>query len=642
MAIFVKAIADYLFAWCKINSKARRLARVGYPLLLLGGTLAIAHPSSAADASVQTPPPSTVGIFPLADVHRGLIGTAWTVFEGTRPEAMRVEILGVLRGARGPGRDLILGRLEGQKPEYTGVVAGMSGSPVYINGKLLGALSYRIGQFSKEPIAGITPIEQMLEVRDLTLIPSETKPNAVRASSESTPGIDSEAAQSSASEDSATQPTMQAMETPLLMSGFSDAAIRLWRQRMAGTGLETIAAGGPLGTGGAAAEGSMPILPGSAVSLQMMRGDLEIAATCTVTYVDASHLLACGHPVLQAGSVSLPMTRAEVVATLPSPLNAFKIINTGATIGAFTEDRDAAISGILGAQARMIPIRMTVTTGSKAVTHHVEILNLPSMTPSALLVSIYQMLLETNLSTSQTTYHVSGQIHLAGLPPVPVDAWGAPGTTMAPQLAAAIGVGNLFNQLYASPMRDADTQSIQSIDLHIDALAGNRTTTLDNVRLLSSGLVHAGDTIALEATVHRWQQPAHTLRLMAKLPDNLPSGTLRLLISDGSTLDRTLDATTPKQESDVFGAALARLRLRHAADRLYLSLLLPQAEASLGGRILDSVPLSLANALEPLHNASEAGLNGESLATVTSLPVNGPLSGHTTIDLHVTAGGGLH
>jgi hypothetical protein len=120
-------------------------------------------------AALPAGPPTGGGFFPLSEVHRGLMGTAWTVFAGSKPESMDVEILGVLRGARGPGRDMILAQLHGSKPEYTGVVAGMSGSPVYIGNRLLGALSYRVGQFSKEPIAGITPIEQMLEVRALPI-----------------------------------------------------------------------------------------------------------------------------------------------------------------------------------------------------------------------------------------------------------------------------------------------------------------------------------------------------------------------------------------------------------------------------------------------------------------------------------------
>ena len=141
------------------------------PLLRGAGRVELRWAIRPADATSSAPPMAAVApvgakVFPLADVHRGLHGVAYTVFEGVTPEPMEVEILGVLKDAIGPGQDMILGRLKGEKPEYTGVVAGMSGSPVYVEGKLLGALSYRIGQFSKEPICGITPIEQMFEVRD--------------------------------------------------------------------------------------------------------------------------------------------------------------------------------------------------------------------------------------------------------------------------------------------------------------------------------------------------------------------------------------------------------------------------------------------------------------------------------------------
>ena len=247
-------------------------------------------------------------------------------------------------GARGPGHDMILAQLRGTKPEYTGVVAGMSGSPVYIGNRLLGSLSYRIGQFSKDPIAGITPIAQMLEVLE---------------SGEQGTGIRDQAPPKA-------ENTMQMMETPLMMGGFQTEAIKLWQQKMAGTGLETVAAGGMSGSSDAAADNApspkaiASVIPGSAVSALLVRGDLEIAATCTVTYVDRKQLLACGHPLMQAGPVSLPMTTAEVVATLASPMNAFKIINTGATIGAFTEDRDSALRGVFGARARMIPMHITV------------------------------------------------------------------------------------------------------------------------------------------------------------------------------------------------------------------------------------------------------------------------------------------
>ncbi len=383
------------------------------------------------------PPPSGGGFFPLSEVHRGQIGTAWTVFSGTRPEPMQVEILGVLRGARGPGHDMILAQLHGAKPEYTGVVAGMSGSPVYIGDKLLGSLSYRIGQFSKDPIAGITPIEQMLEVRDR---PAPTMRASVAAANPN-------------GSIAAAGMNFQAMETPLVMSGFSPEAVQLWEKKMAGTGLEMVAAGGGSGSSKLDPDGSIgaispvaiaSIVPGSSVSAQLIRGDLEISATCTVTYVDPKQLLACGHPILQAGPVSLPMTTAEVVDTLASPLNAFKIINTGDAIGAFTEDRDSAILGVLGSKPHMIPVHITVHGEGHDRKLNIEVLDLPSLTPQAVLVALYETLLESNQASAETSYHVRGNINIDGYPPSPLDLWAPAGDQGSAQLSAALQTDESF------------------------------------------------------------------------------------------------------------------------------------------------------------------------------------------------------
>jgi hypothetical protein len=612
-------------------------------LLVLAGTASIGHAqaSVAAGSHISGPPPSSVGIFPLSQVHRGLRGVAWTVFEGTTPEPMDVEILGVLRGAIGPGRDMILARLHGEKPEYTGVVAGMSGSPVYVEGKLLGALSYRIGQFSKEPIAGITPIEAMLEVRDMP------EADGTRNAAQNMAG---EGKLTASGADG--QPTFAAMETPLLMSGFQPEAIRVWKERMAGTGLDLVSAGGAMGTGSAGTpdfDPSAPVVPGSAVSLELARGDLEIAATCTVTYVDPKQLLACGHPVLQAGAVSLPMTTAEVLATLASPLNAFKIINTGRTIGAFTEDRAEAISGQLGAKARMIPVSITIANGSKTgepaksterdlTERHVEVLDQPSMTPSVVLVSVYQILLETNQSSPSASYHVTGEIALSGQPPIPLNAWGTPSDTMASQLAAAFAVGDAFNRLYSNASR---LRPVEGVKLHIEMIPHDLRTELESVRVISSGIVHAGDTVTVEATIRPFQQAARNVRLPITLPARLEPGNVRLLVSGAAALDRTLDAIQPARVASL-DAATARLRGLHDASRLYVSLLLPESQASEDGVTLESLPLSMANTLEPQRSGSEVALHGESLVVAAEASAGGVLSGQQLLTLRIESGGGLH
>jgi hypothetical protein len=583
-----------------------------------------------------------------------MMATAWTVFEGTTPEPIEVQILGVLRGMRGPGQDLILAQLKGAKPEYTGVVDGMSGSPVYIGNKLVGSISYRIGVFSKDPIAGITPIEQMLEVQKL---PSTdlTPVNAQTALLEKNPWSGSGGSSAPTNLLPSRDMSFQPLETPLVMSGFEPAAIRFWQQQTAGSALQPVAAGGSLA--GAAAFGSgapapdtpdtvasasaarAALEPGSAVSMQLIRGDLEIAATCTVTYIDPKQLLACGHPVLGAGPVSLPMTTADVVTTLASPLDAFKIINTGATVGAFTQDRESAIRGVLGAQAHMIPMHVAIDAPGGSQKVNVEILDLPSLTPLAMQVVLLDSLLQSNESSESLSYHVTGNVDLAGFPPVPLDVWASAGEPSPASLEAALLAGERFTRVYSN---DARQGVVREIDLHVQAVPRSVQVTLEQARLISTDIVHAGDTIEVEATLRPWQQPAHNVRIAVKLPARLPAGSVRILVSDAATLDRTLlQPRLPSPPADL-ATVLTEAREEHPADRIYVSLLAPEAQGEIHGDTLTDLPLSIANALEPLRNAQNATLNGESAEIAAEAPAGGVLSGFQILNLHIDAGGGLN
>lgn len=616
-----------------LKETRRRTVVLFAQLLLAAPLLAQAAGPAVSGQAVSGPPPSGGGFFPLGEVHRGLIGTAWTVFQGTRPEPMQVEILGVLRGARGPGQDMILAQLLGAKPQFTGVVDGMSGSPVYIGNRLLGSLSYRIGQFSKDPIAGITPIAQMLEVRDLPLEEAKAaSPGAIRVAA--------------GSSDSAE--TFQAIETPMVMSGFTPQAMELWRKQMAGTNLDEVMAGG---MGGSSLPGSASsdvpdrsaeasVVPGSAVSAQLVRGDLEISATCTVTYIDPKQLLACGHPILQAGPVSLPMTTAEVVATLASPMDAFKIINTEQTIGAFTEDRESGIRGVLGLQAHMIPVHITVDEQGSSRHVNVEVLDLPSLTPQAVMVSLYDALLESNTSTAETSYHLTGDIDLEGYAPSPLNLWVSAGAGQGAPLQTALLAGQHFEELYSNGARQG---AVRSIDLHVQAIPRRLQVELVSARLVSDGFVHAGDTVTVEATLRPWQQPLRNVRLAVKLPDRLGSGNLRLLVSDAATLDRTLNQPQLLQEHPTdLQTLLAEASREHAADAVYVSLLVPEAQADISGQTLSSLPLSVANALEPLRSSQGVQLNGESAEVAASRPIGGVLTGYQVLSLHIEPGGGLN
>jgi hypothetical protein len=580
-----------------------------------------------------------------------MTATAWTVFAGNKPEPMAVEILGVLRGVRGPGHDMILAQLHGAKPEYTGVVAGMSGSPVYIGNRLLGAISYHIGNFSKDAIAGITPIEDMLEVRDLPINgPLEqarnpgNQPFPVSLLTGRTPVPSGSFPALSAPGLAGAETNFQPMETPLVMSGFAPEAIRLWQQKMTGTGLDMVAAGG-LGSGSSKIgdEISMAsvndVLPGSAVSLQLVRGDLEIAATCTVTYIDPKQLLACGHPVLQAGPISLPMTKTEVVTTLASSLQSFKVVNTGDTIGAFTEDRESAIRGVFGTRAHMIPLHVTVKGTQKTRKLNVEVLDQAPLTPQAILVVLFQALLQNNESTADTSYHLTGSIDMEGYPSAPLDLWAPATDNMPAPMMAALETGERFARFYSNSGRHG---TMRSINLQIEAIPRRIGVELESARLISSNIVHPGDQVTIEATVRPWQQTTRNVRIPVTLPTRLESGTVRVLVSDASVLDRTLDQPRMAARPVDMDAAISQVSGQHRADRIYVSLLVPETQAGMEGRTLSSLPISMANALESLRAAQDVSLNGESAVVAGEAQAGGVLSGFQVLNLRVEAGGGVN
>jgi hypothetical protein len=637
---------------------------------------------AAAAAALPAVAPSGAKIFPLAEVRRGLHGVAYTVFEGVTPEPMEVEILGVLKDAIGPGQDMILARLHGEKPEYTGVVAGMSGSPVYIDGRLAGAISYRIGQFSKEPICGITPIEQMFEVRDGQAAGgvrlAEGNGQEQKQTAEILSGAQNDASREntgilrSAQNDNSLPVAgggeVQPIETALVFGGFSQQAVERFGGQFRALGMTPVA-----GLGGAAEPGTKqpePLVPGSAVSAILVRGDLSISGTCTVTYVDPTQLLACGHPITQFGPVSMPMTKAEVVATLASPLNAFKIINTTETVGSFTEDRASAILGRFGMAARMIPVSVEVVPetpdkGPESVVKqvaaqvggpgaglpipqtgqvpgmksgmHFEVLDNRELTPAAMQVSVYQSLSGTNSSADDVSYRMDGEFTLKGLPPVHLDGIMAPSDSLTGAMAAAIYVDDQFSRLYSNAVEQPE---VTGLHLKMEQIPERRTAVLEGARLGQTE-ARAGDTLDVEATLHPYQAEARVVRLKVKLPDSLTPGPLRIVVSDGATLDRlTTPGASPLglgvQQPMALADVVTQMNRMHANDRIYVTLLNHSAQAELEAEALPSLPISMANVLEPLKTAQRMRLTGESVMEAGSMETGYAVSGLQvlTLDVH--------
>jgi hypothetical protein len=588
----------------------------------LGQAAARPHASLNAVTSeaAALPPsaPKVTKIFPLSEVRRGQWGVAYTVFEGVTPEPMQVEILGVLKNALGPGQDMILSRLHGTKPEYTGVVAGMSGSPVYIDGRLVGALSYRIGQFSKEPIAGITPIESMLKVKDGDTSPSDERTPVTAANSNLTP-----------------------METPLVFSGgFSQETVDRFGDRFRALGLTPVA-----GLGGAdpTEKQPEPLVPGSAVSAVLVRGDLSMAGTCTVTYVDASHLLACGHPITQFGQVSMPMTKADVVATLASPLNAFKIINTTETVGAFTEDRASAIMGRFGKQARMIPVTVEVQDAAQAGTNaksdtrtvHFEVLDNRALTPSTMLVSVFQSLQQANGTSAEMSYRMSGELTIQGLPTVKLEGIMAPNGANSAAIDTALYINDRFGDIYGN---EDEQPVVTGMRLKMEVMPDRHTAVLEQARL-SQTEVHPGDTIEVEATVHPFQSGIEVVRVPVIIPAGTMPGELRLVVSDGGTVDRMTLPTPSKTVAVAHAVSLLdmieQMNHMHANDRIYVTLLDQKPQAVLEGGTMGAVPLSMANVLEPLKADQKMQLTGETAVELGSKATDYAVTGSQVLSLRV-------
>ena len=308
------------------------------PAVLIRATCSVVVLGLLLHLPARAQTPKTFKTIPVSEIQAGMRGVAYTVFEGTRPESMNVEVLGILKNVNGPKGDVILVRLSGTKVEYTGVVAGMSGSPVYLDGRLAGAIAFRIGEFSKEPIAGVTPIGEMLEINAMDQTP-ENPPSVAQASASAPNPTSAPGGSRAPSADFANY--LKPIETPLVFNGFSQDAIEHFAPQFAAVGIVPVSGVGSVSD----AKQPEPLEPGSAISAILVRGDMDIAATCTVTYMDAQNLLACGHPLLQFGLVDLPMTKADVVATLASPLNAFKIVNATEPVGAFVQDRHTGLLG---------------------------------------------------------------------------------------------------------------------------------------------------------------------------------------------------------------------------------------------------------------------------------------------------------
>ena len=596
------------------------LGRV-FPLIFVC-SLAVAESASPEQPSVRVAPE----IMKVSDIHRGLHGVAYTVFEGTNPEPMDVEILGVLPNLNGPKSDLILARLGGKTVEYTGVVAGMSGSPVYIDGKLVGAISYRIGQFSKEPIAGITPIEEMLEIDAL----DRTQPEAVNAGHAAPKAMAKMSAGADASPANDLQnfaSMMQPIDAPFVFSGFTENTIRTFASQFTQAGINPV-----MGVGSASHEHQPePIEPGSAVSAVLVSGDLDIAATCTVTYIDPQRLLACGHPLTQYGMVDMPMTKANVVATLASPYYAYKIVNTTDEVGTFVQDRHSGILGRFGEQPRMIPVTVTIHGGSKPKEMKFSVLNNAKLTPLIMMTTVFQALQSQNQYGDQVTYRMNGDIAVNGFPTVHMHNMFSSNENAASSVLAALNLGEHFGRIFDNPY---STPGIEGVNLEFDVTPERRAAHLETAR---TDLTEArpGDEITIEAVLRPYRGDPIVRQIPIKIPTSVPKGQLRILVSDSETLDRSRKVSSAVGHGLTLGSTIDLLNKEHANNNLYVSLLEANPEAMVEDKVMPTVPLSVMNVMQGPRGAQDMYVSGESAVDETSTPMDYVVSGSQVLTLQI-------
>ena len=578
--------------------------------LLATGILLLTTLSVSAIAQNLPSIPTTKTI-PVEEIQAGMHGVAYTVFQGTQPEPMEFEVLGILRNLNGPKANVILIRLHGTKVEYTGVVAGMSGSPAYIDGKLAGALAFRIGEFSKEPIAGVTPIGDMLEINQLDRSPgnesavSKVAPNVV--STTAGPGI----LQSSSLQDFAN--ALRPIETPLVFSGFTQDALQIFAPQFAAAGILPVMGAGSV-SGGKQAE---PLVPGSAVSALLVRGDMDIAATCTITYLDATRLLACGHPLLQFGSVDLPMNKADVLATLPSPLNAFKIVNTTEPVGAFVQDRHTGIMGLLDKQPDMIPVTLTIRSGAATKEIHYEVLNNARLSPVAMMATVFNALHGINDYGEETTYRLKGLISVKGFPDVALQNVFAPTDAGQPAaFLAALALGERFGRIYDNPF---DAPAVKAVRLDFDLVKERRWARLESARTDVTE-ARPGDEITVETVLAPYRGDRLVRQIPIRIPTSASKGLLRILVSDGDTLDRMRRGMPMMARKLDLASTIALLNKEHSNNRVYVSLLEADPEAMVADKVMPTLPFSVMNVMDGMRGTQEMVVLGESQVNEAATP----------------------
>ncbi len=578
--------------------------------------------------------PASTTLMALDEVRPGMTGVGRTVFDGDRREEFKVHILGVLRNVVGPQRHLILARLEGGPLERTGVMQGMSGSPVYVDGRLIGAVSYSIGAFSKEPIAGITPIAEMTETaalaarrpaiarQDLELpLTREGLAAALRKAFQrmrpfaERPG-DVDALGLPAADAGRIGALLRPIATPIVMGGFGDAARSLVGGAFSDAGFLPINAGAwheasafakasadrrSFSGGWSAssqndAKAPYHLEPGDAVGVSLITGDLEFGGTGTVTHVDGDRVYAFGHPFFNLGPTQFPMTRARVYSLLPSLMSSFKITAMGETIGTFEQDRATTIAGRLGAGPAMIPIRLSLASerGIRK-TFTFNVVNDQLFTPLLTFVTVFNTLGSYERQFGAATYTISGKARVKGHTDVAFENLFTGDTSLS---GAATYIAGPITMLLSN---DHEKIEIDGLDITVGSAEEPRSAKLERV-WLDDARPRAGRTSTLKVLTRSYRGEETVRSLPIEIPPHA-SGSLTLLVSDGVSLTQweQREARRPMPAQSV-AQMIRTFNNSRKNNRLYVRLVSVGPGAIVEGESLPALPPSVLAVLEADRN----------------------------------------
>ncbi len=559
--------------------------------------------------------PFTRDIITLDELKPGQRGEVWTVFRGTEPEPFTVEITGVVRNALGPGKSLILCELTDERVQKMGAVAGMSGSPLYVNGKLAGALSYQIQRFETVRHAGFTPAADLIEVQTKMIagLPAGAAPSApVNATPASTDGF-------------------RPLRPVFTLSGLSPVVADLFAPQLSALGLTATSLGGSTTgnnsepkTQNSEPQTSASLTPGSAVAVALATGDITLAGTGTVSNVEGRSITAFGHPMLSLGSVELPMCEAEIVTILPSAMQSVKVANTGRVIGTITQDRLSAVSGVLGAGPAMTDVEVVVKSAQgTAKTLHFAVARQEQLTPVLVATGVSQAILGSNDAGLSKGFLLKSDISFPSRPTLATRA-----LYSGPQ-GFQQGLNEFVRELGQSLQNPYEKTFPDRVVFTVEPLDQNPAVTVELFQL-SRTTARIGDT--LQATVSWRDHQGEALRQTIDIPISSEwiGKNLEVILAPGRALDdlsgrnRNLNAAQLRS----FDAYLAAQRDTRPADGLCLAVVertrlftdqtsaTPEAPSSIEriARAADEARFNQINAVLPLW---ETHLLAGKLASVT-------------------------